>query len=132
MPVIREYRCNDCGQLFESMSQDPECPTCSAEEPERVFLTPPGIKSPQTARSDAIVRDLAAAHGMSDMSNAGGAAVRRAPSQNPAQFTQPSDSQAMAVLGKLGNAGDGLSSVLPSLRAAGTPRQWSKFPDRRT
>ena len=131
MPILKEYRCLDCGGLFESMSQDPECPTCSAEEPERVFLTPPGIKSPQTARKDEIVRDLAASHGFSDMTNAGGAPVRRAPSANPAEFTPPSDSRAMAVLGKLGNAGDGLSAVLPTLRAAGTPRAWAKVPDRR-
>ena len=76
-------------------------------------------------------RDLAAAHGFSDMTNTGGAPVRSAPTANPAEFKQPSDSQAMAVLGKLGNAGDGLSAVLPSLRAAGTPRNWAKVPDRR-
>lgn len=119
MPVIREFRCNDCGTTFESMSQDPECPNCSAVEPERVFLTPPGIVSPQTARKDEIVRDLAQAHGMSDMSNAGGAPVRRPPAQNPATFS--TDNRVVAQLQKIGAAGDGLSAVLPTLRNSSNP-----------
>lgn len=79
MPVIREFRCGDCGALFESMLplQEVECPKCSAQEAERVFITAPAIKSPQTARKDEITKDLAQTYGMSDMSNRDGAAVSR-------------------------------------------------------
>lgn len=77
MPVIREFLCGDCGKTFESMLSIEEvaCPQCSAPEPERVFLTPPAIKSPQTARKDEITKDLAQAYGLSNMSNRDGEAV---------------------------------------------------------
>lgn len=86
--IIREFRCGDCGHTFES--SDPvetvACPACSAEEAERVFLTPPSIKSPQTSRKDEIVKDLAQSYGMSDLNNKDGAAAKRPTSPQPPQF----------------------------------------------
>ena len=91
MPVIREFLCGDCGATFESMLSIEEvaCPQCSAPEPERVFLTPPAIKSPQTARKDEIQKDLAKTYGLSNMSNADGQSVmhgQRGPQQAHAQW----------------------------------------------
>ena len=91
MPVIREFRCGDCGTLFESMLTIDEvaCPKCTATEPERVFLTPPAVKSPKTANTDAIQKDLAQTYGLSDMSNRDGASVmrgQRGPQQAHAQW----------------------------------------------
>lgn len=91
MPVIREFLCHDCGSSFESMlpPSEVECPKCAAPEPERVFLTPPAIKSPQTAKKDEITKDLAQTYGMSDMTNRDGASVsrgQRGPQQAHAQW----------------------------------------------
>lgn len=108
-----------------------ECPKCSAPEPERVFLTAPGIKSPQTSNTDKTLQGLAQDYGLSNMSNRDGAAVRQAPTgPNAPQFATGTP-QAMQVLQKLGGNSDGFSSVLPALRSAGTPRQWRKSPERR-
>lgn len=87
MPVIREFRCGDCGTLFESMLpvEEVACPACTAQEAERVFITPPAIKSPQTSRKDEIVKDLAQHHGLSDISNAEGQAVMRRGQSGPPQ-----------------------------------------------
>lgn len=124
MPVIREFRCCDCGTLFESMSADPECPKCAAEEPERVFLTPPGIKSPQTAFKDETVRQLADDFGLSDMSNRDGQAVKGQRGSQPAAFS--GDGAMVGRLQQMGGAADNFSPVMGSLRAAGRPHQWNK------
>ena len=113
--------------MFESSDADPACPQCSSLEPERAFLTPPGIKSPHTSGTDATLRTLAADYGLSNMSNRDGAAVKRAPSGPAApQFAPQGDPQTMQVLHRLGGASDGFSSVLPALRQAGRPHQWTK------
>jgi putative FmdB family regulatory protein len=133
MPIIiREFRCGDCGETFESTDPVEEvcCPTCSAQEAERVFLTPPSIKSPATTFKDNTVKQLAADYGLSNMSNAGGAPVRQAPSGPAApQFAAPNP-QISQALAKLGGNADGFSSVLPALQSAGGPRNWAKVPER--
>lgn len=130
MPVIREWRCGDCGTLFESMAapEEVDCPTCSAAEPERVFLTPPAIRSPQTNFKDATVKQLAADYGLSDVSNKHGEAVKKAPSgaEMPA-FANPSNSPIVQKLAASGGV-DGFSQVLPTLRRAGGPRNWARTP----
>lgn len=103
MPVIREFRCGDCGSLFESMLpvEEVACPTCTAPEPERVFLTAPAIKSPRTASTDAIQKDLAQAYGLSDMTNRDGESVmrgQRGPQQAHAQWT--ANEQVLAAAAK--------------------------------
>ena len=103
MPVIREFRCGDCGSTFESMLpvEEVSCPTCTAPEPERVFLTPPALKSPKTSSADEIQKDLAKAYGLSDMSNRGGESVmrgQRGPQQAHAQWT--ANEQVLAAAAK--------------------------------
>lgn len=133
MPIIRQFRCCDCGTTFESMQtvEEAECPKCSAPEPERVFLTPPAIRSQNTGRTDKILGELAQDYGLSNMSNRYGAAVKRAPTGADApQFAAPNP-QISQVLSKLGNNADGFSSVMPALRSAGGPRAWAKEPLKR-
>ncbi len=107
------------------------CPTCDAQEAERVFLTPPGIKSPQTAGKDRDLAALASDFGLSNMSNRDGAPVRSAPSGPAAPAFAPGTPQTMQALQKLGSNSDSFSPVLPALRAAGRPHQWRKSPERR-
>ena len=131
--IIREFRCGDCQSTFESSDPVEEvvCPVCTAQEAERVFLTAPSIKSPQTAGKDRDLKQLASDFGITDMSNRDGAAVKRAPAGDAApQFAAPNP-QITQVLSKLGGAGDGFSSVLPSLQRAGRPHQWNKVPLKR-
>lgn len=131
--VIREWRCGDCGTTFESSDkpEDVACPTCTAQEPERVFLTPPGIKSPQTSFKDDTVKQLAADYGLSNISNKYGEAVKKAPSGPTAPQFATGSPQAQQMLARLGNNSDGFSSVLPSLQRAGRPHQWQKSKERR-
>lgn len=131
--IIREWRCGDCGSLFESSDkpEDVECPTCAAQEPERVFLTAPGIKSPQTSFKDSTVKQLAEDFGLSNVSNKDGAPVKKAPDGQAAPQFATGNAQVMQAVQRLGSNADGFSSVLPSLRAAGTPRAWRKSPERR-
>lgn len=131
--IIREFRCGDCGATFESTLPVDEvaCPTCSAQEAERVFLTPPAVRSPSTGRTDKILGELAQDYGLSNMTNRDGAAVKRAPTGEDApQFAAPNPQIAQA-LSKLGNNADGFSSVMPALRSAGGPRAWAKEPLKR-
>lgn len=130
--IIKEYRCNDCGTVFESAEQDVVCPACTAEEPERVFLTAPGIKQPQTTRKDEIQRDLAKTYNLADMSNRDGGSVmqNRKPVPPEAQG-QWGGSDVGQALAKLGANADGFSSVLPSLRQMGGPRTWTRTPERK-
>ena len=131
MPIIKEWKCLDCESFFESSDADPVCPNCTATEPERAFLTPPSVQSPNTGRADKILGELAQDYGLSNMSNRDGAAVKRAPSGTEApQFAAPNP-QISQALAKLGNNADGFSSVMPALRSAGGPRAWAKVPERR-
>jgi hypothetical protein len=125
--IIKEYRCRDCNTFFESADKEPFCPHCTADEPERAFLTPPGFKSPKTAVADREIRNLASDFGLSDVSNRYGEAVKRAPGPEQATFAGP---QAINNFKIPQNARDGLSPVLPTLQAMGGPRNWTRTPDR--
>lgn len=132
--IIREFRCNDCGGTFESADpvEEVACPTCSAPEPERVFLTPPAIRDARTSGTDRDLKNLANDYGLTNMSNRHGEAVKKAPDGASApQFSAADNPQAAQVLSRLGGNGDGFSGVLPSLRAAGRPHQWAKQPLKR-
>lgn len=132
MPIIKEYRCLDCETFFESMDADPSCPNCTAGEPERAFLTPPGIKDAKTTIADREQRKLAETYGMSDMNNREGRAVRSAaPPEQAPQFASAADPKVAQMLGKLGNNADAMSPVLPVLRQMGGPRTWTRVPDRK-
>lgn len=129
--IIREFKCLDCTTLFESSDADPVCPQCTSVERERVFLTPPNINSPNTKRRDTILGELAAEHGLSNMSNAGGAAVKKKPQAGPQApaFADVSSSPVMGQLARLNGQGDGLSAVLPSIKNRG-PTTWTRRQDR--
>jgi hypothetical protein len=131
--IIREWACGDCGTTFESSDapDDVVCPHCAGIEPERVFLTPPGIKSPQTSFKDETVKQLAADYGLSDVSNKNGEPVKKAGSGEQAAQFATGTPQAQQLLSRLGSNSDGFSSVLPSLQKAGRPTQWAKTKERR-
>lgn len=133
MAVIREFRCSDCGSTFESMLPIEEvcCPKCSGEDAERVFLTPPAIRSPQTSGTDRTLNTLAADFGISDMSNRDGQAVKRAPDGPAAPQFATGTPQAAQILQSVQRHSDGFSSVLPSLQRAGRPNQWRRTLDRK-
>lgn len=125
--IIKEYRCLDCANHFESSDADPVCPTCTAADAERVFLTAPAIRSPQTTTKDSIVKGLAADYGLSDISNKHGAPVKKPGTGNgAAQFA--GGGQVMQKLAALGSQSDNFSPVLGSLQAMGGPRSWAKTP----
>ena len=125
--IIREFRCRDCDTFFESASREPECPNCTKPEPERVFLTPPAIRSPQTSFNDRTVRQLAADYGLSDVSNRHGEPVRQQSTQNQAHFKGP---EAVNSIKFHGDARDNFSNVLPVIQNLGGPRNWQRTPDR--
>ncbi len=133
MPIIKEFKCLDCQAFFESMDADPTCPHCTSEsEPERAFLTAPGIKEPKSNIIDRETRNLADTYGMSDMSNNGGRPVRSVPTPEQApQFGSAGDPKVAQMLGKLGNNADSMSAILPALRQMGGPRAWTKVPARK-
>lgn len=130
--IIREFRCGDCSNTFESSDplEEVVCPVCTAQEAERVFLTPPGIKSPQTSGKDRDLQQLASDFGMTNMSNRDGQPVRQAPTGPAAPQFAAQNPQNMQILHRLGGAGDGFSSVLPALQRAGRPHQWRKVHER--
>lgn len=131
--VIREYRCNDCGCTFESSDpvEEVACPTCSAPEAERVFLTPPAIRHSATTFNDVTVKQLANDYGLSDVSNKHGEAMKKAPSGQGAPQFAGHNPQTAQILQKLGSNADGFSGVLPALQRSGRPHQWRKTPERR-
>ena len=127
MPIIREFRCRDCGTTFESFDEDPECPSCTAPESERVFLTAPSIRSDKTTRADKITKELAQDFGISDMSNRYGGAVKG----NPETGKNFGNQQIMQTLAGLGDKGDNFSAVAPAIKQAGNPRTWNKTQEAR-
>ena len=132
MPIIKEWRCNDCGTYFESADRDPFCPACATQEdPERVFLTPPAIRSGDTSVKDEMVKGLAADFGLSDLrSNKHGEAVARRPSPPAGQAPQFAATDS-PVLGRIpANARDGFSAVLHQIKDRG-PRTWDRKPERK-
>lgn len=126
MAIIKEYRCLDCEALFESSDADPACPICTAEEPERVFLTPPSVKSPKTAFQDATVKQLASDFGMTNMSNRHGKAVKEGPSGPTApQFS----ADTMQALGRIPNGvRDGFSPLMGALKSPNAGLAAQNFP----
>lgn len=129
--IIREWRCGDCGSTFES-SEKPEdvaCPQCTAEEPERVFLTAPAIRSKETTFKDATVKQLAADYGLSNVSNKDGAPVKRAPAGPDAPQFAPSGVPVMQVLNSIpANARDGFSALRGQFRSPNVGLANAKFP----
>ncbi len=76
-PVVKEFRCAAHGD-FEA--KEPKCPWGCKGTVDRVFLTPAAFRSNRTSRIDQRVEGLAAAHGLTDISNRGGrAAIREKP-----------------------------------------------------
>jgi DNA-directed RNA polymerase subunit RPC12/RpoP len=67
MPVIKEYKCKDCGRIFDS--QFPSCIHCGSTEVQRIFITPFGYKSDRTKFSDDNIKSQIEAYGLSDYSN---------------------------------------------------------------
>lgn len=130
--ILKEYKCLDCEFYFESADAEPVCPSCTATEPERAFLTAPSIKDAKTAIADREQRALAETYSLSDMSNKEGRPVRSVtPPEQAPQFGSTGDPRMMQVLGKLGNNSDSMSAVLPTLRKMGGPRTWTRVPDRK-
>ena len=122
--IVKEFKCLDCGQFFETSSREPECPVCASADSERAFLTPPSIRSPSTTVKDEMVKGLASDFGLSDLNNKHGQAVRQAPSGAQApQFRGPEVVQNLNIPT---NARDQLTPVLPQLQAMGGPRNWSR------
>lgn len=69
MSVLKEWRCKKHG-TFEG--SHPICPAlgCRSQSVERVFLTPPGIKSEFGKRHEAGIKKLADAYGQTDFRTA--------------------------------------------------------------
>lgn len=108
--IIKEWKCLDCSSFFESSDADPVCPQCSAAEPERAFLTAPGFKSPQTLGKDRDLKQLAADHGLSNMSNRDGEPVMsRRGQQGPQQAHAKWGGDMQNVLSRLGPDAQGIS-----------------------
>ena len=85
MAVIKEWECAAHG-YFDAT--EGVCPHgCPEQFVERVFLTPPGIKSQGTTRSDQTLKNLANDYGMTDIRNgANGEAVAQATPAASAPF----------------------------------------------
>lgn len=96
-----------------------------------MFLTPPGIKSPQTTSADSTLKGLAADYGISNMSNRDGAAVRQAPAGAQAPQFASANPQTMQILSKLGSNADAFSPILPTMRRAGGPAPTWQYRDSR-
>lgn len=119
--IIREFKCRDCGALFESAERDPECPSCTGEEPERVFMTAPAIRSPKTSVADRTLKELASDYGLSDMNNKHGQAVKGG---GNGQFT---NSDALKNFNIPADARDGFSPLRGDIAGRG-PTTWKKTP----
>ena len=84
MGVKKEYRCLAHGN-FESSEEPALCPY-GCDTVERIFLTPAAFRSNRTRNIDSTLDSLAKSHGLTDMNNSGGQAVRRrTPKQNTDQ-----------------------------------------------
>lgn len=80
--IIKEFCCIHHG-YFEG--SHPICPKlgCESEYVDRVFLTPPGIKSARTKNTDAGLQQIADDYHLTDMSNRGGESVMSQQDRNP-------------------------------------------------
>lgn len=68
MPLF-DWECKECQAIFEEWDEDPKCKHCGSKKIVKVFITPPGTKSVRTKNMDDTMRDLVAAHGMTDYQN---------------------------------------------------------------
>lgn len=68
MGVTHDFECVAHG-VFESRAKRPKCPKgCSAGFVTKVFLTPPNFGSQRVRTSDKLVKEMAEAQGLSDIS----------------------------------------------------------------
>lgn len=65
--VLKEYRCNECGRVFDSTV--PSCIHCGTTNIKRIFLTPIAIKSDRTKLNDSNMEHLCESYGLTDFSN---------------------------------------------------------------
>lgn len=77
MGVTKEYFCKGHGN-FETDQEPPLC-KFGCDTVERIFLTPPGLRSARTSNIDSTFEGLAKSYGMTDIDNRGGRAAKRAP-----------------------------------------------------
>jgi hypothetical protein len=80
--ILRTFRCGDCKTEFDTFDVDPDCPTCS----KATQWVPKGghILGQATKTQDAVMRDLATEHGLSDIQTQqreGDQAVKLSPTQ---------------------------------------------------
>lgn len=73
--VIKEFNCPRHG-YFEASHPICHHMGCDSEGVERVFLTPPGIKSDRTKFTDNSLNRIAKDYGLTDMNNRDGQAVK--------------------------------------------------------
>lgn len=76
MAVIKEWECKAHGYFDATEARCPH--GCPEQFVERVFLTAPAIRSQGTARSDAMLGQLAKDYGMTDIKNTDGQPVAQA------------------------------------------------------
>lgn len=82
MPTVKEWRCLAHGPFEGPIG---ECPYGCKGTVHREFRTPPAFRSERTGNIDSTLANLAARHGMSDISNRGGAAAKRMSGAQEAQ-----------------------------------------------
>lgn len=75
MGILRDFQCLAHGN-FESMEEKPLCPF-GCDTVQMVFLQPPAFNSARTSNIDKTLESIAKSHGLTDMNNRGGAAVKR-------------------------------------------------------
>jgi hypothetical protein len=75
MGILRDWQCRAHGN-FESSEESPLCPY-GCDTVEKIFLQPAVFRSNRTANIDRTLESLAKSHGLTDMNNRGGHAVRR-------------------------------------------------------
>lgn len=89
MPTVKEWRCAAHGAFEGPIG---ECPYGCKGTVHREFRTPPAFRSERTGSIDSTLANLAARHGMSDITNRGGVAAKR---MSGAQESQRKDLQTM-------------------------------------
>lgn len=76
MAVLREFRCFAHDLAFESVEENPRCPSgCSNKFVVQEFRTPVGIRSSGTRVMDEMGKQLADDYGLTDMRNTDGQSV---------------------------------------------------------
>lgn len=83
MSVIKEWECKVHGR-FDGSHPICEAGGCDSSQVERIFLTPPGIRTLRTRTIDRHLNDVAKDYNLTDMSNKNGESVM----QNKINATQ--------------------------------------------